>query len=111
MGLPIQHVVSVRHVGGHELWLRFDDGVEGTVDLRDVVGELTGALAPLSDLSFVPKVFVNEFGTITWPGELDLDPIVLYCAVRGIPIPDFEKPRRHRRGAAKARPRSGRSAK
>ena len=86
---PIQHIESVRHVRGHVIRLRFEDGVEGDVDLRDVIGEFTGALAPLADPDFVARVFVNEQRTITWPGELDLDPVVLYCAVRGVPVPSF----------------------
>jgi hypothetical protein len=84
----LQDIVAVRHLGGHRLWLRFEDGVEGEVDLRDVVEEFRGVLAALLDPAFVAQVRVHpEFGTITWPGELDLDPVVLYCAVRGVPVP------------------------
>lgn len=102
----LKDIVAVRHLGGHRLWLRFDDGVEGDVDLRKVIGEFRGVLAPLLNPSFVAQVHVHpEFGTITWPGELDLDPVVLYCAVRGIPVPSDES---RPEGGSKAAARGGR---
>ncbi len=92
----IQHVVTASHWGGHVVHLRFDDGVEGDVDLKPIIAPFTGVLAPLADPGFVARVFVNEHGTITWPGDLDLDPVVLYCAVKGIPAPSYDgtKPQR-----------------
>jgi len=105
----LQDIVAVRHLGGHRLWLRFEDGVEGEVDLRDVIEEFPGVLAALLDPAFVARVRVHpEFGTITWPGELDLDPVVLYCAVRGVPVPTYEKPVARRRRAANAGAAQGR---
>lgn len=104
----IQHVVAVTHRGGHIVHLRFDDGVEGDIDLRPVVEPFTGVLAPLADPAFVAQVRVHpEFGTITWPGELDLDPVVLYYAVKGIPVPDFGSPPQRR--ASKPAAKRGRS--
>ena len=106
----LQHIVSARLVGGHVVRLRFEDGVEGDVDLREFLGEFTGALAPLADPAFVAKVAINERRTITWPGELDLDPVVLYCAVRGIPVPTYEDEPKRRSQAAGARAGRGRAA-
>jgi hypothetical protein len=90
----LHDVELVEHLGGHRLRLRFDDGAEGQVDLRDVVTRFDGVLAPLADPKFVRKVRVHpEFRTITWPGELDLDLVVLYCVMRGIPVPGEKRPR------------------
>ena len=30
-----------------------------------------------------------ELGTIGWPNDVDLDPVVLYSLVTGKPIPDY----------------------
>jgi len=111
---PLQDVVAVRHLGGHRLWLRFEDGVEGELDLRDVVGEFTGVLEPLADPKFVGKVFIQpDFKTITWPGELDLDKVVLYCAVKGVPVPECGAPesKATRRSSGRARGAATRSGK
>jgi hypothetical protein len=105
----LKDIVAVRHLGGRRLWLRFEDGIEGEIDLDRVIGEFRGVLAALLDPVFVAKVRVHpEFGTITWPGELDLDPVVLYCAVRGIPVPTDEAPAR--KSKANSRENRGRAA-
>lgn len=120
MGLGLlQHVTSVGHVAGHVVHLRFGDGVEGDFYLREVIGEFTGALAPLADPEFVAQVFVNERRIISWPGELDLDPVVLYCAVRGVPVPAYgnrsarrteQGPRGRKQRVSSHEPRRGRKA-
>ena len=86
----LKDIVAVRHLGGHRLWLRFEDGIEGEINLRDVIVEFRGVLAALLDPVFVAQVRVHtEFGTITWPGELDLDPVVLYAHVTGTALPKW----------------------
>jgi hypothetical protein len=83
-------VVAVRHVRGHALWLRFQDGLEGEVDLRTLV-EFTGALAPLKDPAYVALAAIPPSETtIAWPNGADIDDVLLYCAVKGIPVPAYE---------------------
>ena len=67
------HVVSVRHVRDHVLWLRFDDGSEGEVDLRE---ELEGPVfAPLRDPAVFRQVTIDpELRTVTWPNGADFAP-------------------------------------
>jgi hypothetical protein len=79
-------IIEVRHLGGHRLALRFEDGVTGDLDLGSRI-RLQGVFAPLQDVSEFAKVCVDpELGTITWPNGADLDPDVLYEAVTGRPI-------------------------
>jgi hypothetical protein len=67
----------------YRLRLTFDDGAEGEVDLRSQLS-FTGVFEPLRDEREFKKVRVNaELGTIAWPNDADLDPIVLYAAVPG----------------------------
>jgi len=84
MRAMIPDVVAVRPLGGTKLWLRFEDGAEGVVDLAEF--ELAGALQALKDLEFLAKVHVDpELGTVAWPGGIDLDPLVLYTRATGRP--------------------------
>ena len=77
----IRDVIDVRYMGGLRLWLAFDDGVAGEIDLEPRL-DFKGVLESLRDPTFFAKVRVNhEIGTISWPGDLDLDPIVLYAWV------------------------------
>ena len=49
-------VIEVSHCGGHVLRLRFEDGVEGTLDLAKQL-RFTGVFAPLEDPGyFAPDV-------------------------------------------------------
>jgi hypothetical protein len=76
----IPDVVEVRHVRGHILWLRFEDGVEGEVD---VTPSLRGPLfEPLRDLAFFARARVDaELGTVVWPNGADIAPETLYRRV------------------------------
>src|SRR5690349_17981436 len=82
----LHDIVEVAHLGGHRLRLRFDDGVEGEVDLSNRL-QFRGLLAQLKDPEYFARVRVHpEFGTISWPNDVDLDPVVLYSLVTGRPI-------------------------
>jgi hypothetical protein len=85
----IHDVVEVEPLGDHRLRLRFDDGAEGEVDLGKRL-RFRGVLAPLKDPMYFAQVRVHpESGTICWPNDVDLDPVVLYCLATGKPIPDW----------------------
>ena len=91
---------------GHRVFLRFDDGAEVEVDLRPVIGEFVGVFAPLADPAYLARLRVDPAaGTVVWPNGADLDPVVLYCALRGKPLPQFRerKPRRSSKGERRSR--------
>ncbi len=74
-------VVEVRHLHDFVLWLRFDDGTEGEVDLK---GELWGEVfEPLNESAFFARVRVNaDTGTIEWPNGADFAPEFLRAQLR-----------------------------
>jgi hypothetical protein len=85
----LRDVVSVGVTGNYRLRLRFDDGVEGEVDVAAIV-PFEGVFAPLRDPNVFDSVTVDPaLGTIRWPNGADLDPDVLYAMVTGQPIPDL----------------------
>jgi len=68
-------VTAARHLGGHRLWLRFEDGLEGEVDLRR---SLRGPVfKPLRDPAYFAKFFI-DLGTVNWPNGADFAPETLY---------------------------------
>jgi uncharacterized protein DUF2442 len=82
----LKDIVEVRPLGGYTLYLRFEDGVDGRVDLGKLV-EFKGVFEPLQDPEEVAKVRIDpESGTICWPNGADLDPDVLYAELTGKPI-------------------------
>ena len=82
----LKDIVEARPAGGYKLYLRFEDGVEGEIDLSKLI-EVKGVFAPLRDVREVAKVRVDTaHGTVSWPNGSDLDPDVLYSLVTGNPI-------------------------
>ena len=82
----INDVEEVQPRGAHRLWLRFQDGTQGELDLAPRLN-FEGVFAPLRDPEFFARVRVNpELGTICWPNGADWDPLVLYSLITDKPI-------------------------
>jgi len=85
----LKDIVAVTPLSDYRLDLRFEDGVEGVVDITKRAS-FTGVFAPLRD----PKTFAaaqvnSELGTVVWPCGADLDPDVLYALVTGDTVPNL----------------------
>jgi hypothetical protein len=79
-------VTEVRPLGDHRVFIRFEDGVQGEIDVAEMVA-FEGVFAPLTDPERFAEVRVHpEQGTLCWPNGADLDPDVLYSKVSGTPI-------------------------
>jgi len=67
------HIKSARHVSNFVLWMAFDDGMDGNIDLE---GALIGPVFdPLKDVSMFSKVAIDpELETVVWPNGADLVP-------------------------------------
>jgi hypothetical protein len=86
----LKDVIEVRPLQGHRLYVRFEDGAEGEVDL-DTFIEFDGVFAPLRQRQNFTAVEVHpELGTVVWPCGADLDPDVLYARVTGQALPTYE---------------------
>ncbi len=86
----LKDICRVRPLEGHNLYLCFEDGVEGSLDISKLI-QFTGVFAPLQERDYFMQVCVNpDLGTICWPNGADLDPDVLYALVSGEPLPTFE---------------------
>ena len=76
------HVKAAKYLTGFKLWVAFDDGTDGEVDLK---GVLNGPVfEPLRNLDTFKKVAVDpELETIVWPNGADLAPEFLKKLHRG----------------------------
>lgn len=76
-------IVEVEARAGYRIWIRFEDGVSGEVDLSELVGK--GVFRRWENEDEFRKVFIDsETGTVAWPGEIDLAPDALYRDVAGV---------------------------
>jgi hypothetical protein len=73
----ILHVVDVKYVRDYVIWVRFNDGIDGEVDLSaELEGEVFG---PLKDKKLFKTVKVDPLlETVVWDNGADLAPEFLY---------------------------------
>lgn len=82
----LKDIVEVSQLGGYRLHVRFEDGIEGDVDVAEIVS-FVGIFAALREPSEFAKVRVDaETGTVAWPNGADIDPVVLYARITGTPV-------------------------
>ena len=85
----LKDIIHVHALPLYRLYLRFEDGIEGPIDLTQII-PFVGIFAPLQDPTYFATVQVNpELGTIFWDNGADLAPDVLYAIVTQQPIPDY----------------------
>ena len=78
----MNRIVQAEARSSYRLWIQFDDGSGGEVDLSDLVGK--GVFERWKDPEEFAKVFVDPVTrTVAWPGEIDLCPDSLYEEVTG----------------------------
>ena len=78
----LDRIVAAEARPDYRLWVRFEDGLEGEVSVKHLVGR--GVFASWSDEAEFRKVYVDEeAGTVGWPGDLDLAPDALHRRLSG----------------------------
>ena len=69
-------IVACKPKPNYHVWIRFDDGLEGEVDLSHLVGQ--GVFKAWKSVNFFNQVRVDpKTDTLTWGEDIDLDPYVL----------------------------------
>jgi hypothetical protein len=74
-------VADAKYLKDYVIWLRFNNGSRGEVDLKD---ELSGEIfEPLNDPEFFKNFTLNpEWKTIAWSNGADFAPEFLYSMLR-----------------------------
>lgn len=74
--------VEVRALEPYRIWLRYDDGVEGEVDLSDMAGD--GVFVAWEDPSFFSGVRLGPGRSIAWSECIDMCGDALYLEITGM---------------------------
>ncbi len=70
-------IIQCKPCEHYQLWIQFNDGLEGKVDLSKFVGK--GVFSAWKSIEFFNSVHINpKTDTVTWGEDIDLDPYVLY---------------------------------
>lgn len=73
--------IEVRALPGFRIWLRYDDGTEGEVDLSDLAGR--GVFKAWDDAMFFGSVRLGSHGAIEWGTDIDIYPDAMYLRLTG----------------------------
>ena len=73
----IREVIGVKANDDFTLECEMENGEVFLYDLSSVK-EATGEMVqPLKDIDYFKKVFVDEYGCLSWPNGIDIDPAVI----------------------------------
>jgi hypothetical protein len=73
-------VQEVKYIADYIISIKFDDGVNGTIELNDLVQK--GIFKVLQDKNQFAKVFTNGY-SIAWSNELEIDATTIYSELTG----------------------------
>lgn len=72
-------VTDAKALPHHRLWVRFSDGIEGEIDLKDfIASDARPIVAALRDQAAFSAIRV-ELDTVVWANGFDLAPEYLYA--------------------------------
>ena len=73
----MRRIISCCANNDYSLWLHFDDGVKGIVNLHDLVG--VGIFSPWKDIEVFKKISIDPIKeTVSWGDGINLDSDVLH---------------------------------
>ena len=87
-------VIEARYQEQFKIWLRFNTGDEGVVDLADVVEKYPVA-APLRDTSVFSQFYLDDWPTLAWQCGFDFSPESLYERATGKSVPWLQQQEAH----------------
>ncbi len=85
-------VISANYKGDYKIELVFEDGSKGIVDFSKYLSK-GGVFDKFKDIEFFKSFQINdELGVLTWEGEIDVAPEVLYAEATGAGLPNWMDP-------------------
>ena len=82
-------ILNIIPLPNYKLHITYNDGVEGDLDLTDLVGK--GVFEKFNDINYFNQVKVGVFGEPCWNNELDIDPINTYLTITGKTFEEYKK--------------------
>jgi hypothetical protein len=73
-------IQDVKYISEYIISIKFDDGVNGTIELNDLVQK--GIFKVLQDKNQFAKVYTNGY-SIAWSNELEIDATKIYSDLTG----------------------------
>jgi len=78
--------VKVKALSGFRIWIAYEDGVNGEIDLSDIAGK--GVFKAWEEPGVFGKVHISPRRTIAWNDDLDICADALYLELTGKSVED-----------------------
>ena len=72
-----ESLIKAKHIKDYKVWIVFDNGKKGEIDLGKKIKNRGGVFKPLQDINYF-KNFKIENDTLSWENGADLAPESLY---------------------------------
>lgn len=77
----VPDIVEVKVLEDYKLFIRFEDGANGEVNIAELV-PFKGIFLKLKDYNYFTSVTIDsETGTISWDNGADISPCLLYSEI------------------------------
>ena len=73
--------VEVKPLPGYRIWIEYDDGESGEIDLAHLSGK--GVFEAWDEPGYFGRVRIDEFGAIAWDDDIDMCRYALYMELMG----------------------------
>ena len=83
------YLIEARYIADYRVFLRFNTGESGEVDLKDLVFKYKAA-ETLRDPEQFAKFFLDSWPTLAWECGFDVAPESLYYQLTGKVVPRIE---------------------
>jgi hypothetical protein len=85
----LHDLTKAEYLEDYKIHLTFDDGKSGVVDFSQFINQ-GGIFEKLREIEHFKKFRINqELGVITWDGQIDIAPEVLYSKATHSPLPEW----------------------
>ncbi len=88
--LQFPKVIAVHAIEKYKIFLKYDDGTEGIVDLSDAAGKGVFNYWDINDNFF--KVYIDrETDGVAWSSQLDICPDAQYLNLKNLSFEEWKK--------------------
>ena len=86
----ISNAIQVKAISQHSIWLKFEDDMQGVVDLSHLINK--PVFQKWKDADFFNKVFINaETRATAWDENIELCPDNIYFKIKGLTFEEVGK--------------------
>ena len=81
--------VNVKTLNNYTIFVRFSDGMQGSVSLRHLAH--TGIFDEWDKNNLFNQVYIDDYGAIAWNDRMDICPDSVYLKLKGLTFEQWQQ--------------------